>query len=100
MLLLRDKLEWRSLEANFMATEEPVVLVHGDFNGPNFMMQGKKVQGYSRLGVLGVDVIGNRRRIGGHFGVGEEGGTAGWRRRPCRWIFKDRVGLRCFRGYD
>ena len=32
------------MEAHFVAAAEPFVLVHSDFNGPNIMMQGTKVQ--------------------------------------------------------
>jgi Phosphotransferase enzyme family len=31
------------LETNFVAANEPFVLVHGDFNGRNIMMRGLKV---------------------------------------------------------
>ena len=32
------------MEADFVAADEPFVLVHGDFNGQNIVMQGTKVQ--------------------------------------------------------
>jgi len=39
---LQDRRQF--LELNFVAANEPFVLVHGDFNGRNIMMQGTKVQ--------------------------------------------------------
>ena len=41
MQQLREKR--RFLEANWVAVNEPFVLVHGDFNGRNIMVQGTKV---------------------------------------------------------
>jgi aminoglycoside phosphotransferase (APT) family kinase protein len=56
----------RFLEVNYVAGNEPFVLVHGDFNGRNIMMQGTKVVAvldwefpgaYSLSELVGVDIL-------------------------------------------